>query len=64
MSQEMQAVSRSWKSKETYCPLETLKKHSSADSFQTFSSSSFLQPHLRHMEIPGLGVKSDLQLLA
>ena len=24
----------------------------------------FLQPHLLHMEVPGLGVESELQLLA
>ena len=24
----------------------------------------FLQPHLQHMEVPGPGVKSELQLLA
>ena len=34
------------------------------DSFSSFSLSLFLEPHLQHMEILGLGVKSGLQLKA
>ena len=32
--------------------------------FFFFLSFIFLEPHLRHMEAPRLGVKSELQLLA
>ena len=32
--------------------------------FLSFFNFVFLWPHLQHMEVPGLGVKSELQLLA
>ena len=37
--------------------------HKNNPHFKAFSFFVFLGPHLRHMEVPRLGVQSELQLL-
>ena len=44
------------------CTLHTRDIQKLSDSF--FFFFSFLGPHPQHMEVPRLGVKSELQLLA